>query len=152
MVRRPHVNSIKRILDMKSDLNRLRKITAPLRDELHRMRADAPRLIQKNNQVFYRDIIDHLGVLYANFETFREMLRDLTELHNSNQNLVLGNTMKTLTVISAIFIPLTFIVGVYGMNVDFPEANSPYAYYKIWGFMVLVAGSLIFYMKRKRWF
>ena len=152
MVRRPHINSIKRILALKSDLNRWRKITVPLRDELQRMRADAPRFIQKNNQVFYRDIIDHLGALYANFETFREMLRDLTELHNSNQNLMLGNTMKTLTVISVIFIPLTFIVGVYGMNVDFPEAKSPYAYYFIWAFMLSVAGGLIYYMKRKRWF
>jgi magnesium transporter len=81
------------------------------------------------------------------------MLRDITDLHHSNQNLVLNNTIKTLTVISAIFIPLTFLVGVWGMNFEhMPEINWKYGYAFAWAIMLLIAGGLILYMKKKKWF
>ncbi len=153
MVRKPGLNFMAKIISYKSELNSLRKFTTPLREEMQRIRIENPELIKKQNHALFRDILDHLNTLNANFESFREMLRDLTDLHNSNQNLMLNNTMKTLTVISAIFIPLTFIVGVYGMNFDFmPELHWKYGYLFIWVMMLVLSGALIFYMRRKRWF
>jgi magnesium transporter len=81
------------------------------------------------------------------------MLRDLADLNHSNQNLVLNNTMKTLTGISAIFIPLTFIVGVYGMNFKhFPELEWANGYYYIWVVMLAIAGGMVWFMKKRKWF
>jgi magnesium transporter len=140
-------------MEFKSRLNTIRRFTAPLREELQRIRTENPELIKKQNQIFFRDIQDHINTLISNFENFREMLRDLADLHNSNQNLTLNNTMKTLTSISAVFIPLTFVVGVYGMNFKhFPELEWKYGYLFIWLIMLLISGLLVAYMKKKRWF
>lgn len=153
MVRRPQLNFIPKILELKSELNHLRKFTTPLREEMQRIRIENPELIRKTNQALFRDILDHLNTLNSNFDSLRELLRDLSDLHQSNQNLVLGNTMKTLTVISAIFIPLTFIVGVYGMNFDnMPWLHSNYGFWLISGFMLLLTGALVYYMRRRKWF
>ncbi|MBL7812085.1 MAG: magnesium/cobalt transporter CorA [Bacteroidetes bacterium] len=153
MIRKPAYNLLPRIMEYKGELNGLRKFTIPLREEMQRIRTENPNLIRKQNLPLFRDIIDHLGVLQSHFENFREMLRDLTDLHHSNQNLMLNNTMKTLTVISAIFIPLTFIVGVYGMNFEvMPEIHWKYGYYFIWLVMLLITGGLVWYMRRKKWF
>lgn len=153
MVKRPTVVVMKKIMEHKSKLNEIRRLTVPLREELQRIRTENPELIKKNNYILFRDIQDHMNTLVINFENFREMLRDLVEMHHSNQNLQLNNTMKTLTVISAIFIPLTFIVGVYGMNFKhFPELEWQYGYLWIWLVMLCISGGMVVYMKRKKWF
>jgi magnesium transporter len=153
MVKRPTAHVMQTIMVHKAELNRLRRISVPLREEMQRIRTENPELIKKQNQVLFRDILDHLNTLIYNFENFREILRDLTDLHNSNQNLMLNNTMKTLTVISAIFIPLTFIVGVYGMNFDImPELRWKYGYLIIWLIMLAITGVQMWYMKKKKWF
>lgn len=153
MVKRPGFNLMPRIMENKTALAALRKFTIPLRDEMLRLRVENPGMINRHNQALYRDILDHLSTLNANFENLREMMRDLTELHHSNQNLSLNNTMKTLTVISAIFIPLTFLVGVYGMNFRYmPELEWKYGYAAVWLFMLITAGLLVWYMRKKRWF
>ncbi|MCC7297699.1 MAG: magnesium/cobalt transporter CorA [Bacteroidia bacterium] len=153
MVKRPAVNVMKRIMEHKAELNRIRKFTVPLREEMQRIRTENPDFIKKQNQALYRDIMDHLNMLVSNYESMREMLRDLSDLNHSNQNLVMNNTMKTLTGISAVFIPLTFIVGVYGMNFKyFPELEWKEGYYIIWGIMISIAIGMIWYMKKRRWF
>lgn len=153
MVKRPGVSVMKRIMEYKTELNRIRRYMLPLREEMQRVKTENPDFIRKQNQALYRDIMDHLNALFSNFESLREMLRDLTDLHHSNQNLMLNNTMKTLTGISAVFIPLTFIVGVYGMNFKyFPELEWKDGYFIIWGIMIGISILMVWYMKRKRWF
>lgn len=153
MVKRPGTNLMRQILEVKIELNKIRKYTVPVKEEMQRIRIESPELISKHNFALYRDILDHLNTLNANFEGTREMLRDLTELNHSNQNLVLNNTMKTLTVISAIFIPLTFIAGVYGMNFDaMPWIHSKYGFATIMGGMLLLALGMAIYMRKKKWF
>jgi magnesium transporter len=86
-------------------------------------------------------------------EMFRDILGGLMDLYHSQVNNKMNEVMKTLTVMSSIFIPLTFIVGVYGMNFDFmPELHSHYGYIGVWLIMLAVAGGLIFYFKRKKYF
>lgn len=153
MVKRPTLNTMKLIMELKAKLNWIRRLTVPLREELQRIRTENPDLIKKHNQILFRDLQDHITTLITNFESYREMLRDLAELNNSNQNLQLNNTMKTLTSISAVFIPLTFIVGVYGMNFkSIPELDWKYGYPAIWLIMLAITGFLIWYMKKKKWF
>lgn len=152
MVKRPGLNIMGKILDLKGELGHLRKFILPLKEELQRIRTEQYALVKKPNVVFLNDIVDHLSLIQSNFETYREMLRDLTDLHHSNQSLVMNNIMKTLTVISAIFIPLTFIVGIYGMNFDMPEFKTKYGYWVVWLVMITVATTLIMYMRRKKWF
>lgn len=153
VVKKPAMNFMPNIQELKAGLAQIRKYTLPLKDELQRIRADNPTLIKKHNHALFRDILDHVNGLSVNFDNFREMLRDITDLHHSNQNLVLNNTIKTLTVISAIFIPLTFLVGVWGMNFEhMPEIKWKYGYAFAWSIMLLIAGGLIVYMKKKKWF
>lgn len=153
VVKKPGMNFMPKIQELKAGLGQIRKFTLPLRDELLRIRSDNPGMIKKHNHALFRDILDHLSSLMVSFDNFREMLRDIADLHHNNQNLTLNNTMKTLTVISAIFIPLTFLVGVWGMNFKhMPELEWTYGYAFAWGTMLLLALIAIAFMKRRRWF
>jgi magnesium transporter len=153
MAKKPAVSVMKRIMEYKSELNNMRRYMVPLKEEMQRIRIEHPEFLKKSNQALYRDIMDHLNTLISNFENLREMLRDLADLNHSNQNLVLNNTMKTLTGISAIFIPLTFIVGVYGMNFKhFPELEWENGYFYIWGIMLAIAAGMVWFMIKRKWF
>ena len=91
--------------------------------------------------------------VFESIETFREDQKSLLELNNSNLNNNMNQVMKTLTVVAAIFIPLTFIAGIYGMNFQYiPELELPWGYFGVWGLMLTIAASMIWFMKRKKWF
>lgn len=152
LAKKPYTNIMHTVLSVKSELYDFRRQAMPLREELQRIKAEVPNLINKQNMLFFRNIIDNLTLLGVNIEATRELLRDITELHNSNQNLQLNNTMKTLTVISSVFIPLTFIVGVYGMNFDnIPILHWKYGYAYIWGVMLLITGGIVYLIKKRGW-
>jgi len=149
----PGEDVMEEVLDIKKNINILRKYTIPMRDALNKMRVEADHFIRDTSVNYYQDIADHLNYLVSSFETSRDMLKDLMDLHHSNQNNEMNRVMKTLTVISATFIPLTFLAGVYGMNFRYmPELDSPWGYPLVWGAMIVVAGSMIAYMRHKKWF
>lgn len=149
----PGFDVMQQVIDIKKDINILRKYTIPMRDALNKMRVEAGHFIQKTSVNYFQDITDHLNYLAASFETSREMLKDLMDLHHSNQNNDMNRVMKTLTVVSAIFIPLTFVAGVYGMNFRYmPELDSAWGYPITVAAMIGVAGVMGFYMKLKKWF
>ena len=98
-------------------------------------------------------MLDHVKFVYESIETFREDQKSLVELNNSNMNNSLNQVMKTLTIIATIFIPLTFVAGIYGMNFEYmPELAWKYGYAGVWGIMIVLSGLMVWYMKRKRWF
>lgn len=141
------------VIHIKKDINHLRKYALPMRDALNKMRVEAAHFIQKSSINYYQDVADHLHFLIASFETSREMLKDIMDLHHSNQNNEMNRVMKTLTVVSAIFIPLTFLAGVYGMNFrNMPELEWEWGYQAVWVEMGVVALAMIMYMRYKRWF
>jgi magnesium transporter len=99
------------------------------------------------------DLYDHIKEAIDLSEANREMLVDLMELFYTSTSNKLNEIIKVLTIISTIFIPLTFIVGVYGMNFKFiPEFGFRWAYPVLWGIMILITGLMIYYFKKKRWF
>jgi len=142
-----------RITQLKRVISEFRKFVLPLRDEVVHLKNDHCDFILKSTRPYLQDIIDHLTYVNTYFENFREMLRNLMDLHQSQISQSMNIVMKTLTVVTSIFIPLTFIVGVYGMNFKyFPELYWTWSYPVLWIIMIAISISMGVYMKRKKWF
>jgi len=138
---------------LKSELLRLRRAIWPVRDSvavLMRLESSAipPDLIP-----FLRDLHENLIQVIEALETYRENGASILEIYLSSVSNRMNEVMKVLTIISTIFIPLTFLAGVYGMNFHYmPELAQPWAYPALWAVMVAIAGGMILYFKRKHWF
>ncbi len=108
--------------------------------------------ISENTRLYFRDIYDHLIHLNELTESYKELQNNLVEMNNNNLNNQMNQVMKTLTVIASLFIPLTFLVGIYGMNFEYmPELSWHYGYPVLLGIMVVIVVVLLVIMKRKRW-
>jgi magnesium transporter len=143
---------IKDIQKVKQDLLRVRRVIWPLRESLSvLMRIESSR-ISDALEPFLKDLHDNIIQAAETVETYRELLAGVMEINLSSMSNRMNNVMKVLTIISTIFIPLTFIVGVYGMNfTHMPELGHPYAYPIVWGVMALIAIGMIIFFKRRRW-
>ncbi|MBK8703422.1 MAG: hypothetical protein IPN33_07215 [Saprospiraceae bacterium] len=130
----------------------LRKHVAPLRDAISQFsRSDSP-FIQQETGVFLRDLYDHVIRVVDMVETQRDVLNGLYDLYLSEISYKMNNVMQVLTVITTIFIPLTFLVGVYGMNFDnMPELRWHYGYYMVWAIMLGITASLLYVFRKKKW-
>ncbi|HSH52092.1 MAG TPA: magnesium/cobalt transporter CorA, partial [Bacteroidales bacterium] len=149
----PDRNQISEIHDLKKNLLTARKYIIHLREAIINLIKEEPAQIKEDNYKYWKDMLDHVKFVYESIETFREDQKSLVELNNSNMNNNLNRVMKTLTIIATIFIPLTFVAGIYGMNFEhMPELGWEYGYAGVWGIMILLSGLMILYMKRKRWF
>ena len=99
-----------------------------------------------------RDLSDHVTRIIDTVETYRDLLSGIMDIYLSTNANKMNEVMKVLTIMSSIFIPVTFIVGVYGMNFEnMPELKSQNGYYFVWGIMLSVIGGLLFYFKKKKW-
>jgi len=98
-------------------------------------------------------VYDHVVHLIDSMDTYKDLTASLMDIHINYMNTRMNEVMKVLAVISTIFMPLTFIVGVYGMNFDFmPELRWQFGYLEVWGLMFLIAGGMVMYFKHKKWF
>jgi magnesium transporter len=144
--------------EVKRDLLVLRRAVWPLREVLAALHRGASPLIANETRVYLRDCYDHTVQLIDLIEVYRELGTSMTELYMTSISHRMNEIMKVLTIISTIFIPLTFIVGVYGMNFNterskwnMPELNWPLGYPLVMGFMALVALGMVIYFWRKGW-
>jgi magnesium transporter len=102
--------------------------------------------------LFFRDLQDHSTRIIDTVETYRDLLSGIMDIYLSTNANRMNEVMKVLTIISSIFIPVTFIVGVYGMNFEFmPELKSPYGYAVVWGIMLIIIVGQIIYFKKRKW-
>jgi len=109
--------------------------------------------IEEENIRFFSDVYDHVVHLIDSLETYKDLTSSLTDIHINTTNTRMNEVMKVLTVISTIFIPLTFIVGVYGMNFKYmPELDWHWGYYTVLSVMFLIMIGMIMYFKHKKWF
>ncbi len=109
-------------------------------------------IVSKEIKVFIRDLYDHSIQVIETIELFREMSSGLLDLYMNSVSNKMNEIMKVLTIMASIFIPLTFIAGVYGMNFEYmPELGFKNAYFVIWGVMILCAIGMLFYFKNKKW-
>jgi magnesium transporter len=130
----------------------LRKSIFPLRDAMRTLLRDESDLIEEINMKYYRDVFDHLNYTCETLDGYKDNISGLIDLYNSSMNDRLNNIMRVLTVVSTIFIPLTFIAGIYGMNFDhMPELHYRYAYPITLGVMTLIGIVMFVIMLRKKW-
>ncbi|MDP2089701.1 MAG: magnesium/cobalt transporter CorA [Flavobacteriaceae bacterium] len=141
------------IQESKKQLILLRKSLSPLREAITLLQKNEAKLIQKNTLRYFNDVYEHIIQVNESIEMYREMTQNLTDLYQSGINNKMNQIMQVLTIIATIFIPLTFIVGIYGMNFDYmPELRWKYGYFFTWGIMVLVVLVMLIYFRRKKWF
>ncbi len=152
IIRQVDGDIVSRIHAVKSKLLILRKSVWPLREALHILVRDPIPLVSDDTRVYLRDCADHTFQIIDLVETYRELSSNLMDLYHSVVANRTNEVMQMLTVIATIFIPLTFIVGVYGMNFDsMPELRWKYGYAVVWGVMIAVAGGLLWFFQRKGW-
>ena len=144
--------TISRIHAVKSRLLALRRVIWPLREALHVLIRDPVPVIQEETRVFLRDCADHTFQIIDLVETYRELTGDLMELYHSSLSVRTNEVMQVLTVIATIFIPLTFVVGIYGMNFDhMPLLKWKWGYPAVWVLMASIAGGLLLFFRSKGW-
>lgn len=143
---------MEKIFKVKSDLSLLKKAIWPLRDLVSKIEKHESKLITKITKVYLRDIQDHTVQIIDTVEMMRDRNSSMADIHLSNMSNKMNEVMKVLTIIATIFIPLTFITGLYGMNFDYmPEIHSPLGYPIVIGVMIVLAGIMLLYFKRKKW-
>ena len=153
IVEAPTPASLRRLHSLRRVLIHIRKAVAPLREVVRKFEILETDLISEQTNMYYRDLYDHTVQILESVETYRDTLSALLDVYLSSTSNRLNSVMKVLTVISTIFIPLTFIAGVYGMNFRImPELEWEYGYAFVWLVMVLVGGGMLVNFKRKRWF
>ena len=137
---------------LKRQLTEIRRAALPLRDVVSRFSREQGEFIDPANQVFIRDLYDHVVRVIETVENQRDMLNNMNDLFNSEQTNQTNHIFKVLTMISVIFIPPTFIVGVYGTNFDvLPELHFRYSYFVMWGVIILLAILQLIFFRWKKW-
>ncbi|MGB5316069.1 MAG: magnesium/cobalt transporter CorA [Robiginitalea sp.] len=148
----PKPETVYEIQQLRNDILKIRKWMAPVRELVMRLIETESELISKDTRVFLRDILDHSIEINETLHIQREMAFGLMELYMSHVSNKMNQVMKVLTIMASIFIPLTFIAGIYGMNFkNMPELEWHYGYFGILGIMFLVFILLVLYFKRKDW-
>ncbi|MEE9256931.1 MAG: magnesium/cobalt transporter CorA [bacterium] len=148
----PDPDLLKRIFEAKVNMLVIRRATWPLRDLTNELTRGESPLLGENIGHFLRDLYDHTVQLIETVEVTREMAQSMADLYLSVVNNRMNEVMKVLTVIASIFIPLTFLAGIYGMNFKFiPELDWRWGYFAVWGAMVAIGVSMLIFFKRKKW-
>ncbi len=153
LINEPTPDCLNRIYHFKNQLMVLRKTIWPLREVIAEMQKGETELIDASTQVFLRDLYDHSIQVMDTIEIFRDSVSGLLELYMSSVSNRMNEVMKVLTIMASIFIPLTFIAGIYGMNFEYmPELKWRWAYPGIWLIMGGTVAGMVLYFKKKRWF
>lgn len=151
-------DSVSRVYRMKRELLTVRRAMWPQRDALHVLYREPTEAIGEETRIHLRDCIDHCNHIIDLLENYREISASLLDLYLSMTSQRMNEIMKVLTIIATIFIPLTFVVGVYGMNFNpeaspwnMPELEWAYGYPAVMVFMLSIAGVMLFFFRRKGW-
>ncbi len=152
LVGRPSPEILRAIQSLKREMIFLRKSVWPLREMIGGLaRSDSP-LIRESSVIYFRDIYDHVVQVIDTIETYRDMLSGMLDIYLSSVSNRMNEIMKVLTLIATIFMPLTFLAGVYGMNFKYmPELEWHWGYFALWGVMVVIALVMLEYFRRKKW-
>jgi magnesium transporter len=146
-------NAFQKIQSIKKELIFLRKAVYPLREALSKLVKGESSFIEEENLRYFSDVYDHAVHLIDSLDTYKDLTSSLMDIHINTMNTKMNEVMKLLTIITTIFIPLSFIAGIYGMNFDvMPELRSPYGYPAVLVSMAVVSIGMIYYFKRRKWF
>jgi magnesium transporter len=152
LVTNPNKETLQTLHTWQREITSLRKLTWPLREVSYDLRTQESPLISKSTSKFFKDVSDRTAQVIDTIETFHDTTSDMFNTYMSDISNRINEVMKVLTIISTVFIPISFIAGVEGMNLrDMPERNWPWAYPVIWVIMLTVVGVMLLFFKRKRW-
>jgi magnesium transporter len=152
LVSEPKPETLRQIHSMKREMIFLRKSAWPLRELIYNLEKSDSELIQSATKIFLRDIYDHAVHIIDSIETYREMLSSMLDIYLSSVSNRMNQVMKVLTIIATIFMPLTFLAGVYGMNFKFmPEIDWRWGYPMVLLIMSTVAAVMLYLFRKKKW-
>ncbi len=152
VMKNPSPKELNTIYRLKHDLIFLRKSVWPLREVISGMQREESKLITKHTLLFLRDVYDHTIQVIDTVETYRDMVSGMMDIYLSSISNKMNEVMKVLTIIATIFIPLTFIAGIYGMNFKYmPELEIPWAYPLLWIIMLSIGITMFLFFRKKKW-
>lgn len=137
----------------RKQLIRLRKALMPAREAVLTLRRSENTLIEESTQKYLEDVYDHTVQIVEQLESYRDLNSSIKDLAISEISFQMNKVMQVLTIVSTIFIPITFIAGIYGMNFEYiPELKFKYGYFVAWGIMVIMILMMLWFFKRRKWF
>jgi magnesium transporter len=151
LVDRPSQNTLQRVHAIKRELMLIRRAAWPMRELIANLQRDTHECLSETSQTYLRDVYDHCGSIIDLIESYREVATAIAETYITVVSNRTNDIVKVLTIIGTIFIPLTFLAGVYGMNMPIPENASPLAYPFFWGTCVVLAGGMLLWFRRRGW-
>ncbi len=152
VVEHPHPEVLARIHALRRQLVVIRRVGWPQREAINAMLRERTPFFAEENNVFLRDTYEHIAQIVELIDSAREMASDLADAYLSNVSHRTNEIMKVLTLMASVFIPLTFVAGVYGMNFDhMPELHSRNGYFFIWGIMIVLGVGMTLFFRRRGW-
>lgn len=152
VIKFPTPKTLQKIQRTKREITLLRKSVWPMREVISNFRRSESPLIQESTKVYIHDVYDHTIQAIDAIESFRDIAAGMLDIYLSNISMRMNEIMKVLTVVSTIFVPLTFIASIYGMNFDnIPELHYKYGYYIVLTLMAFITLVMFYYFKRKGW-
>lgn len=152
LIEKTNPELLKVIHNIKMDIITLRKVIWPLREMLSTLESCEYIQIDKSTDYYLRDVYDHSIQIFDILESFRDRISEVLDIYLSSTSNKLNEIVRVLTVISTIFVPMTFIVGLYGMNFrDMPELNQPLGYPAVLAVMFIISVSMLAYFRKKKW-
>ncbi len=152
LLENPSPDTLQKIYKLKRKMIVLRKSIWPLREAISTLERSESNLIDESTGVFLRDVYDHTIQVIDTVESIRDMMAGMLDTYLSSVSNKMNEVMKVLTIIATIFIPLTFIAGIYGMNFEYmPELKWHGSYFVLWGVMLLILVGMVHYFRKKKW-
>jgi magnesium transporter len=152
LITRPTPETLQTIHHLKREMIFLRKAVWPLREVISGLERNESSLIMESTRIYLRDVYDHTIQTIDTIETFRDMVSGMLDIYLSSVSNRLNSVMKVLTIIATIFMPLTFLAGIYGMNFKYmPELEWRWGYPVIWLIMIGIGVFMLAYFKKKNW-
>jgi magnesium transporter len=152
LVTNPTPETLQTIHNLKREMIFLRRSVWPLREVIGALERGESSLIQESTEIYLRDVYDHTIQVIDTIETFRDMISGMLDIYLSSVSNRMNEVMKVLTIIATIFIPLTLIAGIYGMNFQYmPELGWRWAYPMVWLVMLVIGILMLVYFRRKKW-
>jgi len=148
----PEPKTLGRILNLKHTVMSLRRIISPQREVINRLTRDEFPQIDRQSRIYFRDIYDHLVRIQDLSENIRDIVSGAMDIYLNSTSLRLNVIMKALTIVSTIFLPLSFVAGVYGMNFHYmPELSWKWGYLFVWLIFLSILAAMIWYIRKNRW-
>jgi magnesium transporter len=152
LVGNPNPKTLNEIHKLKRELIFLRKSVWPLREVISTIQRGDSKLFEKKTQMYLRDVYDHTIQVIDTIETFRDMVSGMLDIYLSSVSNRMNEVMKVLTIFASIFIPLTFVAGIYGMNFRYmPELDWEWGYPIVWLVIIMMSSTMLIYFRRKGW-